>query len=60
MNTLIRSTDGYALPEANERAVYWPHMDYTDVYAAADFSPSTIKDDESGGQFNAPEIILPR
>jgi hypothetical protein len=56
---LLRSVDGYTLPEAGERGVYWAHMDYTDVYAADGFT-GKFDDDLSGGEYHAPEIICPR
>ena len=59
MNTLIRSTEGYAIPEAGERAIYWPHMDYTNIYSANDFAPSLLRL-EDGGIINGAEIICPR
>lgn len=58
--TLLRSVEGYYLPEAGERAVFWPHLDYTDVYAADGFSFDSIEDDLYGGEYVRPELILPR
>jgi hypothetical protein len=49
----IESVDGYKLPEAGQRAVYWKDYDYTDVFAADTFRPSVFEDQDV-------EILSPR
>lgn len=49
----IKSVEGYYLPNAGERAVYWNGYDYTDVFAADTFRSSVFEDQDV-------EILSPR
>jgi hypothetical protein len=49
----LESVDGYKMPEAGQRAVYWRGYDYTDVFAADTFRPSVFEDEDC-------EVLSPR
>lgn len=57
-NTLLRSVDGYASPNINEKGVYWPLADLTNIYAAESFSFTNITE-QFGMDTDEPELLLP-